>query len=78
MIPYVTAKEREEIRQLAISYRRRRIVKIFMFGFTAPIWGVALLYVLSKFLELTGAFGMFIGICCLTGLLALAVNEILF
>lgn len=78
MIPYVTAKEREEIRQLAISYRRRRIAKIFMFGFTAPIWGGAILYVFSKFIELTGAFGVFICVCCLTGLLALAVNEILF
>lgn len=77
MIPYVTAEEREETRQLAISYRRRRIIKIFMFGFTAPVWGVALLYIFSKFLELTGAFGVFICICGLTGLLALLLNEIL-
>ena len=77
MIPYVTAEEREETRQLAIRYRRRRIVKIFMFGFTAPIWGGIILYVFSKFIELTGAFGVFIDLCCLTGLLALLVNEIL-
>lgn len=77
MIPYVTDKEREETRQLAINYRRRRIVKIFMLGFTAPIWIGVILYVFSKFIELTGAFGIFICLCCLTGLLALLLYEIL-
>lgn len=76
MIPYVTDKEREETRQLAISYRRKRTIKIFMLGFTAPIWASIIAYVFSKFVEFTGAFGIFICVCSLTGLLALLMNDI--
>ena len=75
MIPYVTAKEREETRQLAIRYRRMRAIKTFMFGFTTPALAGITIYVFIKFVELTGSFGAMFLICVLCGIAALIVNK---